>query len=112
MSERGSFATEYIYNENDYKTIRKALDQNDKYLCVCPPAFWNNGEQGIEMPIVSGKAGGIFPNMEWKTIAEAVNGVITHNEVKTFIMCEAGMVVMVKKSPSGEVRCYKLEEKP
>lgn len=100
MSERGSFTTQYFYNDSDYQVIRKALDRKGKYLCVSPPATWNNGEQ----PIVSGKVGELSMNMEWDTIANALEGIVTNEEVRVVVMCDSGGVFMVRKSPEGEVR--------
>ncbi len=110
MSERGSFTTQYFYNDSDYEIIRKALDLKGKYLCVSPPATWSNREKTFEEPIVSGKVGDLCMNMEWDTIAQALYGVVTAEEVKVVVMCEAGDVVMVRKSPDGEVRCRRMLE--
>lgn len=104
MSERGSFTTQYFYNDHDYKIIREALDLNGKYLCASPPATWSNGEETFEMPIVSGKVGELSMNMEWNTIANVLEGVVTDEEVKVIVMCDSGGVFMVRKSPEGEVR--------
>lgn len=110
MSERGSFTTQYFYNDHDYKIIREALDLDGKYLCASPPATWSNGEETFEMPIVSGKVGELSMNMEWNTIANVLEGVVTDEEVKVVVMCDAGSVVMVRKSPNGEVQIRWMEE--
>lgn len=59
MSERSSFTSEYIYYTPDYEAIRKAANEwgNGKYLNFAPPASWADNE----MPIISGKVGGLHP---------------------------------------------------
>ena len=103
MSERGSFTTEYMYNDRDYETIRNALDKKDKYLCVAPPATWSNGRDTYTMPIVSGKVGEMSPNREWLTIAEAVHGIVTESSIRIVVMCDAGSIILVTKEPNGDV---------
>ena len=102
MSERGSFTTQYIYNDTDYERIRKALDWKDKYLCVSPPATWSNGKQEFEMPIVSGKVGGLADNLEWMTIENALMGVETYAKVNVVVMCDGGNIILVTKDPDGK----------
>ena len=101
MSERASFTTQYIYDINDYKTIREALDQKHKYLCISPPATWSNGDMTFEMPIVSGKVGESSANMEWLTIEEALEGIETVEKVNIVVMCDGGSIVLVTKEPNG-----------
>lgn len=59
MSERSSFTSEYIYYTPDYEAIRKAANEwgNGKSLNFAPPASWADNE----MPIISGKVGGLHP---------------------------------------------------
>lgn len=101
MSERGSFTSQYFYNGEDYEIVRKALDKKSKYLCISPSATWSNGETNFEMPIVSGKVGELAMNCEWLTIAEAIGGVETKEEVHIVVMCDGGSIVLVTKSPDG-----------
>lgn len=104
MSERGSFTTEYIYNDEDYEIIREALDQKRKYLCISPPATWTNGEGTVlEMPIVSGKVGELTSGWEYKTLESALENVKTHNEVRIIVMCDSGDIYLMTKTPEGEV---------
>ena len=103
MSERGSFTTQYFYNDRDYEIIRKALDKKSRYLCISPPATWSNGEETFEMPIVSGKVGELSSNLEWLTIVQALAGVVTEDKVRVGVMCDAGSVVEVTKDPDGFV---------
>ena len=110
MSERGSFTTQFIYDLADYKIIRKALDRKSKYLCVSPPATCNNGEEDLEMQIVSGAVGDLAMSMEWDTIATALEGVVTSTDVSVIVLCESGSVVMVRKAPNGTVRCRGMVE--
>jgi len=104
MSERGSFTTQYIYNIEDYKTVRKALDGDDRFLCVSPPATWSNGEMTFEMPIVSGKVGEMAEGMEWTTIEEALRGVKTNEKVSIVIICDSGSIFLLAKKPNGNIR--------
>ena len=106
MSERGSFTTEYIYDGEDYETIRNALDHKNKYLCISPPANWGCGDE----PIVSGKVGELTPNYEYMTICEALDGVKTNKDVKLIIMCEAGEIDLIVKRADGQVEAYALDE--
>lgn len=101
MSERGSFTTEYIYNESDYKIIRKALDKNSKYLCVSPPAYW--GDSKNELPIVSGKVGSLNFGLEWSMIAFALVGVETEHDIKIVVMQDAGNILLISKRNDGYV---------
>lgn len=103
MSERGSFTTEYIYNDEDYKIIREALDQKRKYLCISPPATWSNGDETFEMPIVSGKVGELTSGWEYRTLEDALENVKTHNEVRIIVMCDSGDIYLMTKTPEGEV---------
>lgn len=107
MSERGSFVTEYIYNESDYKIIRKALDKNSKYLCISPPAYWDYKEN--EMPIVSGKVGESACGMEWLTIASALVGVKTEYDIRIVIMEDIGDILLLIKTSAGDISVYQLE---
>jgi len=103
MSERASFTTQYIYDIDDYKTIREALDQKQKYLCVSPPATWSNGDMTFEMPIVSGKVGESSANMEWLTIEEALEGIETVEKVNIVVMCDGGSIILLTKEPNGKI---------
>ena len=107
MSERGSFTTEYIYDGEDYESIRKALDHKNKYLCVSPPANWGYGEE----PIVSGKVGDLTMNDEWMTVYEALDGVKTNKDVKVVVMCEGGMIALIIKRADGSVEAFSLDER-
>lgn len=104
MSERGSFTTQYFYNEQDYFSIRNALDLDDKYLCISPRAKWGTHE----MPIVSGKVGSIFSHGEWETVAESISGIKTEESVRIVVLTDAGAVYLIRKSPEGAVRVNRM----
>lgn len=106
MSERGSFVTEYIYIESDYKLIREALNKNSKYLCISPPAYWDNKEN--EMPIVSGKVGESMCGMEWYTIACAIVGIKTEYDVNIVIMEDIGGILLLTKRSGGYISVREL----
>lgn len=103
MSERGSFTTEYIYNTDDYQTIREALDWKSKYLCISPPATWSHDDMTEIMPIVSGKVGELDPGLEWVTIANALEGVKTKATIRVVVMTDAGAIQLVTKYYDGHV---------
>ena len=103
MSERASFTTQYIYDIEDYKKIREALDQDDKYLCIGDPAEWSNGKETFEMPIVSGKIGGLACNSEWMEIKDALDGVETNTKINIVVMCDGGSIIHVVKDQDGRV---------
>ena len=106
MSERGSFVSEYIYNEGDYKIIREALNKNSKYLCISPPTYW--GDKENEMPIVSGKVGEIACGMEWISIASALVGIETKYDIKIVIMEDIGDILLLTKRKDGYISIREL----
>lgn len=102
MSERGSFTSQYIYNDKDYEAVRSALDLKKKYLCICPQASWKN-EQGTEfkMPIVAGKIGELTSGMECFVLADALTSVKVEEVVKFVVLCDNGDIDLVTLYPSG-----------
>ena len=109
MSERGSFTTQYIYNDADYKIVRAALDRKQKYCCIGSPATWSNGETIFEMPIVSGKVGGMAGGDEWEEVWDAFYGLKTETPISAVVMCDNGQMVVVGKTPDGECAAFLLE---
>lgn len=109
MSERGSFTTQYIYNEDDYKIVRAALDTKSKYRCIGGPATWSNGTKTFEMPIVSGKVGGMAGGDEWEEVYDAFYGLKTETPITAVVMCDNGLLAMVAKTPDGECAVFKLD---
>lgn len=102
MSERASFTTEYIYNDEDYKIIREALDKKGKYLCISPPATWSNEDETFEMPIVSGKVGELTEGWEYKTIIECLKYVKTKHMIRIVVMCDCGDIYLLCKEPDPQ----------
>lgn len=110
MSERGSFVTEYIYDEEDYLKIRKALDKDNKYLCVSPPCYW--GDKKNELPIVSGKVGALSCDGEIDVLADALVGITTDSSVDILVYCDSGTIALIRKEPHAEsVQYYILGSK-
>jgi hypothetical protein len=108
MSERGSFTTQYIYNDADARIVRKALDRKSKYLCISPPATWSNGAETFSMPIISGKVGGLDSGDEWREIFEMFEDIKTEKPVAAVVMCDDAKIVLVAKTPKGNVAAFKL----
>ena len=108
MSERGSFTTQYIYNDADAKVIRNALDRKSKYLCISPPATWSNGTETFEMPIIFGKVGALDPGQEWRVIFDAFYGLKTETPVDAIVMCDDGTLAVIGKTPGGEVAAFRM----
>ena len=111
MSERGSFTTEYIYNDSDYEIVRQCLEKNrNKYLCCSPPAYWTRGDNTFLMPIVSGKVGGMSPSFdETENVAQRLDGIKTEETIRVVVMCDSGDVFLLVKTPDGEVKKELLE---
>lgn len=97
MSERGSFVTQYIYDNNDYLKIRKALDKNSKYLCVSPPCYY--GDKTNELPIVSGKVGSLSCDGEIDVLTGALDGITTDFSVDILVYCDSGTIALIRKEP-------------
>ena len=108
MSERGSFTTQYIYNDEDYEIVRKALDTKSKYRCIGDPAKWSKGKTTFSMPIVSGKVGGMCGGDEWEEIYDAFYGLKTETPISAVVMCENGLLALVAKTPEGECGVFQL----
>lgn len=108
MSQRGSFTTQYIYNDADAEIVRKALDRKSKYLCISPPATWSNGTETFRMPIISGKVGGLCSGDEWLELFEMFEDLKTEQPVAAVVMCDDSKLVLVAKTPKGHVAAFKL----
>ena len=60
MSERGSFVTEYVYCDKCFEAAKSILLFCEKYLCSVVVPHWNPEHEGLEMPIIAGKVGGLY----------------------------------------------------
>ena len=110
MSERGSFTTEYIYNEEDYTIMYNALNKQNKYLCVSSPALWTSEKRTFYMPIVSGKVGSLMLDCEWEEIVDAIEGIKTENDIIIIVICDSGIIVKIKKNSTGHITVRELNE--
>lgn len=72
MSERGSFVTEYIYCPKCLDAAKKALLDDEKYLCSRQLASWESDREFL--PIISGKLGGLYAGEELSVIRDALKG--------------------------------------
>lgn len=114
MSERCAFTSEYIYSDEDYKTVREAFENigNDKYLCIAPPAKWNNGEKDIEMPIIQGKTGALSSTYEiCEGVEEVLDGLKTNFRVRFFIIEDGGEgLYVLDNDVYGDVASYYVDK--
>lgn len=109
MSERMSFTSEYIYNNDDYKTLREVFEahENSKYLTLAPESEWSNGVDVFKEPIIQGKLGCIseFPS-QW-ILYHILEGVETKERIRFVVMKDtyAGFpgIVSLTKTPKGNV---------
>ena len=106
MSERGSFTSEYIYDLEDYATIRAAI--TNAGIRLAPPAM--NGD--YEIPIVQGKVEGMTPDLEWWDLVESVIGVKTNGGIRFVVLCECGGIQFVEKKPNGCTLYSRLVKSP
>ena len=114
MSERMSFTSEYIYCDEDYKTLRALFekDGDSKYLCLAPVAKWTNGKEVFEMPIIQGKINEMnWIPCTWDIIRYKLDGFKTEYEVKFVVINDSfGGVTIIKKSPEGIVKVLSVSE--
>lgn len=113
MSERMSFTSEYIYCDEDYKSLRSLFekDGDSKYLCLAPVAKWSNGIEVFEMPIIQGKLGEMNHIPCCWYIVDMLDGFRTKHEVKFVVINDSfGGVTIIKKSPEGKLKILSISE--
>lgn len=114
MSERMSFTSEYIYCDEDYKSLRSLFekDGDSKYLCLAPVAKWSNGIEVFEMPIIQGKINEMnWIPCTWDIIKYKLKGFKTKHEVKFVVINDSFEgVTIIKKSPEGNVKVLSVTE--
>lgn len=113
MSERMSFTSEYIYSDEDYKSLRSLFekDGDSKYLCLAPVAKWSNGIEVFEMPIIQGKLGEMNHIPCCWYIVDMLDGFRTKHEVKFVVINDSfGGVTIIKKSPEGKLKILSISE--
>lgn len=90
MSERGSFVTEYIYCPECFKVAREILIGKRKYLCSQVVKGWGDID---ELPIISGKIGGLSSGEELVTFEYEINvklsNLICHS-LRIAVLAECG----------------------
>lgn len=108
MSQRSSFTSEYIYNREDYKIIRDKANEwgNGKYLNFAPAASYDD----FEMPIISGKVGGLYPTEEAEILKEFIKEINVEFPVTFIILPESHdfsehptPIIKLTKMPSGAI---------
>ena len=96
MSFRGSFVTEYIYNQEDYKILRAELSKNNgKYFCITDPIIQN----GHEIPIISGKVYDLVLDNEWTEVENRLSNIELSNPIKIVVVNETDTIAIIKKEP-------------
>ena len=114
MSERMSFTSEYIYNDEDYKNLRELFkkDGDSKYLCLAPASKWSNGKEVFEMPIIQGKIGEMnWIPFTWDIVKDKLSGFKTNFAVKFVVMNDSfGGVTIIDKDPEGNVKVLSVSE--
>lgn len=109
MSERCSFTSEYIYNEEDYKKLKEVLSRHkDKYICTSPPAEWHTEKEDFEMPIIQGKTAGTCAGDEWMNLEDVLDGVTTEEKVRFVVLADSPelnnvSIYVLDKYPDGSV---------
>lgn len=109
MSERCSFTSEYIYNEEDYKKLKEVLSRHkDKYLCTSPPAEWHTEKEDFEMPIIQGKIAGTCVGDEWMNLEDVLDGVTTEEKVRFVVLTDSPKlnnvsIYVLDKYPDGSI---------
>ena len=99
MSERMGFTSNYIYNDEDYKKLRKKFEDygNSKWMCLAPEAKWGKDEV---MPIIQGKLGDMSDcPLDW-SLWEILEGVETNSTVRFVVTGDTfgGIYVFTKES--------------
>ena len=114
MSERMSFTSEYIYNDDDFKKLRELFEEDgdSKYLCLAPVAKWSNGKEVFEMPIIQGKIGEMnWIPFTWDIIKYKLDGFKTNFPVKFVVINDSfGGVTIIDKDPEGNVKVMSVSE--
>ena len=105
MSERASFTSAYMYNLDDYKKLRSALNFKSKYFCLAPPVDWGAGE----LPIIQGKLGSLCMGYEYLELVDALFGISVEDEAHFIVISDyMNNAVRVVLRPSGDVDVYDL----
>ena len=103
MSERMGFTSNYIYDIEDYKKLRKKFEEygNSKWMCLAPEAKW--GEDEV-MPLIQGKLGDISGSvLDW-SLWEILEGVETNSMVRFIVTGDTfGGVYALTKNPDGTI---------
>lgn len=80
MSERASFVTEYVYCQKCFHSLKWSLVGHEKYFCSIPIPSWEIN--GIELPIIAGKVGGLGPGDAFITLLSILEEIETCHEVR------------------------------
>ena len=105
MSERGSFVTQYVYCDKCFEAAKSVLLFREKYLCGVVVPHWNPEREGLELPIIAGKVGGLHVGEELHTfeheLVPALGAVLCH-PMRIAVLAEGGERVFTV-TPNVEV---------
>ena len=110
MSYRGSFTSEYIYDEDLYKKLRTELTKEDCIEFRVNPPRIIRGSDGseFEIPIISGKLAEFLPGGEYVQLAARLQELKITDRVSFTVMSEDGDVHLVSTRPDGEIKVNRL----
>lgn len=109
MSFRGSFTSEYIYDEDDYIKIRNILESKgqNSALCVAPPPSYGTNV----LRIISGKCASCVVDMEYEVLEDLLQGIETNDPITFIVICDNGLpIIKLIKNEEGNVEICKMEE--
>ena len=110
MSYRGSFTSEYIYDEDLYRKLKEELSKTDCIeFRVNPPRIIRcHDGSDFELPIISGKIAEFIPGGEYIQLAARLQKLKITDRVSFTVMSEDGYVHIVSTIPDGEVKVNRL----
>ena len=113
MSYRGSFISEYIYDEDLYQKLKEKLSKTEMPDCskfrVNPPRIVRGSDGGkFEIPVISGKLAECIPGGEYVQLAVRLQELKVADRVNFVVVSESGDVHLVSMMPDGEVKVNRL----
>lgn len=110
MSYRGSFTSEYIYDEDLYRKLKEELSKTDRIEFRVNPPRIIRGSDGseFEIPVISGKLVELIPGGEYVQLATRLQELKITDLVSFTVMSEDGDVHLVSTRPDGEVKVDRL----
>ena len=106
MSEYSSFTSEYIFDPDDYATIRTALTDLGHWLA--PPIM----DGDYEAPIVQGELNGWSSYGEWLFLVDSLCRIKTNGRVRFVVLWGDGEMWLIEKDPKGRIEYSNLVADP